>query len=519
MLSVDPKAVDLVHPQKNRKALHLAAEKGHTDVVQLLLEAGADPLEDFHFWVYRNCPLSVARFSGHYSAVERIEQHLLQQFERLQTEGKLDAQNDSGNTLLHLAVYHRHQPLVEDLLKRGADPEVRNEWGQKPIHLALYKGASEQLQPHERNRPDRLTAALLRQHGAATDIWVASVLGETHMVRRSLEQDPSLANYQNGARGSPGGISHPLTVAAWQGHIEIVRLLLDSGADVNATNTNEPQEKGWVENGAPLLMALVNRHLPVAEFLLDRGALAEVVIYAGPTALELAEESGFDSLARRLIIQGARHTYYQYALRRDYLLIGELLDRCGDDVVGEDNRWSVAGYFLLNGVRGQDETIVSMCLRANPRLNRDQTHQVLCNVIRFDWKPADHGRQLSLLKQCLAHGLDPDAPDEEGFGLLHGLAFKYWSNQLSDEGRASYAAVLLDHGAKLDIPDSGIGLRPISWACKYGRKALVELFLSRGSQVRMEWEKEEDAPLTQAEQSGFDEIADLLKQVNSPESE
>ncbi len=513
MLSADPAVIHAVHPQHKSKALHLAVRQGHTEVVRLLLQAGADPLEDFDFNRYRNCPLTLARFSGHHRIVELIEEHLSAQFE--QRQGQLDAQDENGNTLLHQVVYHRHQPLVADLLHRGADTEARNRWGQKPIHLALYKGASEQLQRDERHRPDRMTAGLLLEHGAVNDIWVASVLGETHIVRRLLEQDPALANYYNGAVRHPGGISYPLTAAAWQGHIEIVRLLLDSGSDVNVTNTNDPHEDGWVENGAPLMMALTNRHLAVAELLLDRGAKADVGTYAGPTALELAEENGYDALATRLIAQGARHNFYTYATRGDHLLIGELLDRCGDDVVGKGNKWNIAGYFLLNGVRGQDETIVAMCLRAHPRLARSEVHEVLCNVMRFDRQPGDQEGQIKLLRLCLEHGLDSNAPDEEGFGLLHGLSFKYWSNGLSDGGRAAYAAMLLDYGAELDVPDTKDRLRPLSWACQYGRKTLVELLLKRGALVTVEGEKNEAAPLTRAKQSGFDDIVHMLKQADS----
>ena len=57
-------------------------------------------------------------------------------------------------------------------------------------------------------------------------------------------------------------------------------LLLDHGADVNVTNTNNPHEEGWVENGAPLIAALKGQHLAVAELLSESGAMADVVSYS-----------------------------------------------------------------------------------------------------------------------------------------------------------------------------------------------------------------------------------------------
>ena len=438
MIKIDPAVVNAVHPQRKNKALHLAAERDHVDVVRLLLEAGADPLEDFHPFGYRHCPLALARSAGHYEVVELIEQHLRAKFET--GSKRLDEPDDSGNRVLHRVVYHRHHALVTDLLKRGANPEVRNNWGQKPIHLALAP-----------------------------------------------------------LRGMPDGVT--------------AGLLLEYGADVNVTNTNNPHEEGWVENGAPLIAALKGRHLEVAELLLESGAMADVVFYAGPTALDLAETQGYQALATRLIGQGARHVYGSYVARGDYLLIGELLDRCSDEMVGKGNKWSVAGYFLLCGVRHRDETIVIMCLKVNPRLASREVQRVLCNVMHHDRNPGDQEIQGRNLIQCLEHGLDANAADEDGIGLLHGLSFAYWISHLSDEGCAFYASILLDHGAELDAPDRRDGLRPLTWAARYGRRLLVELFLSRGAMVEVRGEKAEATPLTWARQSGFDEITGLLEEA------
>jgi ankyrin repeat protein len=348
------------HPQHRLKALHFAAEEGHAPVVELLLAAGADPLEDFS-QSYTPAALVLARRAGHYAVVEAIEAH----FEhRLETEDTLPTTCDEeGNTLLHLAVYHRYRTLASSLLAKGADVNARNQWGQRPIDLAIFSNSG-QLLPWE-ERPQGMMVSLLLEAGASMDIWLASALGETHVVRRLLDEDRSAANYYNGARRHPGGISYPLTIAAWRGHMAAVRLLLDHGADPDCLNQKDFHDEEYDERGAPLIMAILQGHMEIAHLLLDRGARANVKIYAGYTALELAQNSGDAELVRRLIVGGARLWPGELAATGNYLAVGEILDRCSSGEVAD---------ILLGGVRGTDKTVVGMSLNAKPELGKGITY-------------------------------------------------------------------------------------------------------------------------------------------------
>lgn len=51
-----------------------------------------------------------------------------------------DLTDAAGNTLLMLAAYHGHAPLVAALLARGADPDRLNDRGQSPLAGAMFKG-------------------------------------------------------------------------------------------------------------------------------------------------------------------------------------------------------------------------------------------------------------------------------------------------------------------------------------------------------------------------------------------
>ncbi|XP_034847294.1 ankyrin repeat domain-containing protein 6 isoform X7 [Mirounga angustirostris] len=75
-----------------RTPLHLAANKGHLSVVQILLKAGCD----------------------------------------------LDVQDDAGDTALHVAAALNHKKVVKILLEAGADGTIVNNAGQTPLETARY---------------------------------------------------------------------------------------------------------------------------------------------------------------------------------------------------------------------------------------------------------------------------------------------------------------------------------------------------------------------------------------------
>ena len=88
----------------------------------------------------------------------------------------------------------------------------------------------------------------------------AAKTGNVAAVKSLLASDPSLLE----ARDSDG--STPLHCATWKGHTDVVSVLLDAGADVNAVNQNTH----W--GTTPLHAAAHANQAAIAKLLLDRGA-------------------------------------------------------------------------------------------------------------------------------------------------------------------------------------------------------------------------------------------------------
>ena len=151
--------------------------------------------------------------------------------------------------------------------------------------------------------------------------------GDVVELRRLLDQHPALATAALGRDdGDDGGMTRTLlhVVTDWPGHFpngaEIVAVLVDAGADVNARFTGPHTE-------TPLHWAASSDDVAVLDALLDAGADMEArgAVIGGGTPMADATAFGQWHAARRLLERGAHTTMWEAAA------LG-LLDR-------------VAGYF------------------------------------------------------------------------------------------------------------------------------------------------------------------------------
>lgn len=113
-------------------ALHLAAFLGNARTVRLLLDAGADPCA-----VARNgmavTPLHSAASSRKLDVTALLIAH----------GADLDAQQQGGFTALHAAAAHADDPMVRQLIDRGANPDLVNDQGRTAADLAEERGHPE----------------------------------------------------------------------------------------------------------------------------------------------------------------------------------------------------------------------------------------------------------------------------------------------------------------------------------------------------------------------------------------
>ena len=116
-------------------ALHLAAAGHRTQIVQLLLAAGADPNATSNH--RRSGPLHYAA-DGYVSGPDWNPQEQVKTLRCLLDAGAdVNAPDKNGAAPLHRAVRTRCAAAVECLLSAGADPKQKNRSGSTPFHLAV----------------------------------------------------------------------------------------------------------------------------------------------------------------------------------------------------------------------------------------------------------------------------------------------------------------------------------------------------------------------------------------------
>lgn len=138
--------VDMASHTTNRTALYVAAEYGHLDILQYLLQKGADKDKTTKKGA---TALHVAVMMGHFDVVQYLLDHGADIMKTM----------NEGITLLHLATYRGHAEVVSCLMRFGASLTARDCDGMLPIDVA---GTEEikQLIRDEETRRFRLTTTV-----------------------------------------------------------------------------------------------------------------------------------------------------------------------------------------------------------------------------------------------------------------------------------------------------------------------------------------------------------------------
>ncbi|KAF4795606.1 Ankyrin repeat domain-containing protein 17 [Turdus rufiventris] len=324
--------IDAQTESNHDTALTLACAGGHEELVQTLLERGAN-IE--HRDKKGFTPLILAATAGHVGVVEIL----------LDNGADIEAQSErTKDTPLSLACSGGRQEVVELLLARGANKEHRNVSDYTPLSLAASGGYVNIIK-------------ILLNAGAE--------INSRQVPFTALISCAWLT-------GSKLGIS-PLMLAAMNGHTAAVKLLLDMGSDINAqieTNRNTAltlacfqgrtevvslllDRKANVEHRAktgltPLMEAASGGYAEVGRVLLDKGAdvNAPPVPSSRDTALTIAADKGHYKFCELLISRGAHidvrnkkgNTPLWLAANGGHLDVVQLLVQAGADVDAADNR-------------------------------------------------------------------------------------------------------------------------------------------------------------------------------------
>jgi ankyrin repeat protein len=249
-----------------------------------------------------------------------------------------------GETALHLALSANHLSTARILLERGADPHFFNDSisaGSALSYAAEYSSADTMRLLLK--YIDRIDVDRLGSH-CGTALQKAASEGRKEIVSILIDHGADV----NANLGRYGTAIHQ---AATGGHLNVVRFLLDRGANVNVAGG---------DGGSALQAAIGYRHTAIARLLI-REASTDVNLDTGPhgNALQLAVSMEDNSdivfdLLRRGAIGDSESGRFRSALESAVTnpkvhLLRELMDRFPAKLNEQDNSSRILQQAILSG--------------------------------------------------------------------------------------------------------------------------------------------------------------------------
>lgn len=279
--------VDVVVDESGRSMLMYALGSS-IEIVQILIDAGADvnrrDLAGRAVWDFSPTwgPSSVEKWRALIQAGLDVNSRGVKKETPLIfiCAGYVDPATDSS-------LIQSRCDIVQLLLDAGAEVDVFNQYDDSPLRAAAAAGNSEVVKillqaganPNLTGTGTRSALFEAAMHGHARIVQALLRVG-AHVEAVTLgSRVRSFPVYTSGLVDVEGVT--PLIAAAEGGHVQVVRMLVDAGADVNRADGG-----GFT----PLMGAARTGHVGLVKFLLERGANLEAVDASGKNARTHAVE-------------------------------------------------------------------------------------------------------------------------------------------------------------------------------------------------------------------------------------
>ena len=435
----------------------------------------------------------------------------------LQQKADVNAAQADGMTALHWAARQNDLETAQMLIGAGAKPDVATRYGVTPLYFACQKGNAAMIDlllragidPNSANpggetalmtasRTGNVDAVkLLLDHRAAIDMK-ESQRGQTALMWAVLENHPDVVKlllargadinaqtkveipdgtsgkpetksgdigahgpgmYRGRAVPSPAGAMTALHFAARDGNLAMARILVEAGAHLDRPSANGTR---------PMVVAIINNHIELALYLLDKGADANAAddfykrtpLFAAlemrdpdftrDTASPVPDKIDPMDLIRALLAHGATPNAQVNTtpFRGFYQVSANWANFDGQTP------------FIRAALSG-DVTLMRLLLEngADPNIKTYEGSTALMAAAGVNWVVAQtysrsEEEYLEAAKLCLDKGADVNAVNKQGFTAMHGAA---------NRGFDKMVQLLADHGAKLDVKDSQ-GRTPMTYA-------------------------------------------------------
>jgi len=417
---------------EGKTPLHLAAEYGHEETVEYLLDISslASTIGDGN----KHWPIELSAKQCHLKATQAMIASAVEK--DVVRSRALEASSKSGQVLiveyllnenlvelnansrpLFEAASKGHDSVVRTLLRYGADVQAIDEKRQTALHLAAEGGHHSVVQ-------------VLLNHYANPD---------------SLDKERDT----------------PLHRAARNGRADAMVLLCDKGAEVDASS-----------RGRKIPLHLAVHSLPAVQVLLARQPNVDITDINGKTPLHIAAERGVERHEVAMILLAAQAdiiiednkgiTPLSIAVRtQDHSVVKDYYA-----IVKEKRGWDSAVHDAMRiAMKDSSREILRYILEISPQVIK--TEDPDANGQKF-LHIASNNKTLGILRELLRHGLDLEVSDHNQKRRLHYAA---------ENGYHEYAKLLIESDAVVDQPEEN-GYTTLHFAAKSGSTETVKVLIS-----------------------------------------
>jgi ankyrin repeat protein len=410
----------------------------------------------------------------------------------LARKADVNAAQIDGSTALHWAAEHDDLDMVDQLIRAGARVTARTREGVTPLQLAASNGSAAMI--------DRLLKAGADANAplsAAGDtaLMMASRTGKTDAMRVLVEAGANV-----NTKETWGGTS-ALMWAVSEGHADAARVLVGAGADVNArsnyvaaangrgfegrtpvaSRTDPKAEEfasGWL---TPLTLAAREGDIEMARVLVNAGADVNIAAGDGKTALALAIFNGNYEVASFLVDNKAD---VNKADAQRFTPLFWAVDRRNMETA-PNFPWMVTADPMplirkMLDAGANPNALVNNTPRA--RMREGSPRIVFATALMRAAFAAD----LDLVKLLLERGADPKVLSRDNESILSaaaGLAFIHgYHRGKSPEERLQVVKLFVQLGNDVNWPDD-YGITPLMAAGNYGNVPIIQYLIDAGADL------------------------------------
>src|SRR5262245_25555439 len=412
----------------------------------------------------------------------------------LQKKADVNAPQVDGTTALHWAVRGDDLETADLLIRAGANVAAANREGVTPLQLAAINGTAPMIEKLVKGGAD--PNASLSKFGD-TPLMLAARTGKIDSVKKLIDLGAKVDVVET------WGGTTPLMWAVADRQTETVKLLVAGGASVNTRSYFVPSAHGRGFEGAvpeapkpnqavdelaggwltPLMFAAREGDLEIARTLIAAGADVNAIAGDGKDALGLAVFNGQYDLASFLI---DNHVNVNHADAQRFTPLFWAVDRRNMELGTNGFPWTVTTDPLplikkLLDAGADPNAVVNNTPRGR---NRNASPRI---VFASALHRAAFAGDLELAKLLLSHGADPHATSSDRESMLEaaaGLALiPGYQVSHPNEERLELCKLLVEKYSEDVNSADAYGITPLMAAANLGNTPLVQYLVDKGADL------------------------------------